>query len=586
LSSECFNSQYSEDRPEFTFDGVDQIRIKVELSGKTRGVMCWCLLCFPLVSTSSDGVLKTPDPPLIEEIEPLEAAPGDWVTVTGWNFDTITSIQLGDVEVKEFSLAPWPEGWINHFVFRVPSHARDGPLTVVTPFGEAVSEEIIRVRLVPPEAARFTPTSGPPGTRVTISGARLSEVNQVLLGAVEAQLFLSFLLDDIDFEVPLGAETGPITVISPHGAFTTEEVFAVTDLPAPTISSLFPMEGDAGTEFSINGRNFIGAINVRVNGISADYTLESNYHIRAKVPPGAMTGPIAVETSAGMGQSSALFRVVVPEASYFWPVTGTWGTSVIVRGDLSHLRGLLFNGTSAVFSTLPDAVRTSVPAGATTGPIIVRSHSGETATSDVFTIRSYLPVTIVSAPHTAVTDEAFEARFRVANESDFDVREVELIAEIPGTGLVMEAASSAGSFEVEANFVRWSLPELAAGGTVEIKLTLEGASSGWFPVKITAWCGTAIPSSGQEWTTAFIRLAPPGAGPVLFHERRGPFELVLFWPIELKDWRVEMSESPGISDSWEVLNLDPVESEEWNSVELIISPADRKFFRLFRRERD
>lgn len=70
------------------------------------------------------------------------------------------------------------------------------------------------------------------------------------------------------------------------------------------------------------------------------------------------------------------------------PAAGTVGSRVTILGNsLSGATAVSFNGTPAVFSTSPSAIRATVPAGATTG-IITVTLPGSTLTSKInFTVR-------------------------------------------------------------------------------------------------------------------------------------------------------------------------------------------------------
>jgi len=79
----------------------------------------------------------------------------------------------------------------------------------------------------PPTIERFTPTSGGPGTVVTIYGVSLIGATSVTFGTLPAASF--GVVDDhrIDATAPSGVRSGPITVTTAHGSATTSESFSV-----------------------------------------------------------------------------------------------------------------------------------------------------------------------------------------------------------------------------------------------------------------------------------------------------------------------------------------------------------------------
>jgi hypothetical protein len=79
---------------------------------------------------------------------------------------------------------------------------------------------------------------------------------------------------------------------------------------APTVSGFSPTSGPAGTMVSISGSNFEGAKGVAFGGRQAiDFHVDSPSTIRARVPAGAISGPIAVHGPNGSGESTNTFSV-------------------------------------------------------------------------------------------------------------------------------------------------------------------------------------------------------------------------------------------------------------------------------------
>jgi hypothetical protein len=90
----------------------------------------------------------------------------------------------------------------------------------------------------------------------------------------------------------------------------------------PNISSFTPASGPVGTQVTIAGANFVGTTDVQFNNAHAmSFTVDSATQIRAVVPTGATTGPIAVKNAAGTALSAASFTVATgaPLVSLFAP---------------------------------------------------------------------------------------------------------------------------------------------------------------------------------------------------------------------------------------------------------------------------
>jgi hypothetical protein len=76
----------------------------------------------------------------------------------------------------------------------------------------------------------------------------------------------------------------------------------------PFITSFSPTSGPAGTSVIINGKFLGDATDVKFNGIPAVFTTDlAGTSLIATVPADAATGPITVQTPAGIASSSGSF---------------------------------------------------------------------------------------------------------------------------------------------------------------------------------------------------------------------------------------------------------------------------------------
>ena len=82
-------------------------------------------------------------------------------------------------------------------------------------------------------------------------------------------------------------------------------------LPAPqsTVAAFTPASGAVGSTVLIRGDHFIGTTAVTINGVSATFKVLNTNFIRATVPSGATTGPIAVTNPGGKTISTQNFTV-------------------------------------------------------------------------------------------------------------------------------------------------------------------------------------------------------------------------------------------------------------------------------------
>jgi len=160
-----------------------------------------------------------------------------------------------------------------------------------------------------PAVSGFSPTSGSPGTSVTVSGSGFTGASSVTFNGT-ASTFSVNSDSQVTATVPAGATSGPIAVTTAAGTGTSSGSFTVTAAAAaPTITSISPTSGPVGTVVAITGSNLTGATSVKFGGVSASFTIASATRIDATVPSGARTGSITVTTPGGSATSSQSFRV-------------------------------------------------------------------------------------------------------------------------------------------------------------------------------------------------------------------------------------------------------------------------------------
>jgi hypothetical protein len=239
-----------------------------------------------------------------------------------------------------------------------------------------------------PTITSFTPTSGPVGASVTITGSAFIGATAVAFNGTNATSFTLDSETQITTTVPTGATTGPIAVTTPGGTTTSVSNFTVLSSPSPTITSFSPLSGGLGASVTINGHNLNGATSVRFGGASAQYTISSNGRkITAIVPVGATSGPIAVTTPVGTATSGGGFTVIpAPTIADFTPVSGPGGTSVTINGaNFTDATAVMFNGRNASFTVNASGtqITATVPRnGLKPGSIVISvTTPGGTATS-------------------------------------------------------------------------------------------------------------------------------------------------------------------------------------------------------------
>jgi hypothetical protein len=107
----------------------------------------------------------------------------------------------------------------------VPAGATSGPIAVTTSGGTGTSAGSFTV-VAAPVVTSFTPTSGPVGTVVTVSGTGFTGASSVTFDGTSAS-FLEVSDVELTATVPAGATTGPIAVTTGAGTGTSAGGFTV-----------------------------------------------------------------------------------------------------------------------------------------------------------------------------------------------------------------------------------------------------------------------------------------------------------------------------------------------------------------------
>lgn len=106
----------------------------------------------------------------------------------------------------------------------VPAGATTGVVKVTTPNGVLNSNTKFRVT---PLILSFTPSSGPVGTPVMITGSGLTQTTKVTFGGVTATSFTVNSDTLVTATLPTGAKTGKIVITTPGGTATSTATFTV-----------------------------------------------------------------------------------------------------------------------------------------------------------------------------------------------------------------------------------------------------------------------------------------------------------------------------------------------------------------------
>ena len=164
--------------------------------------------------------------PTISSFIPTAGAIGTSVSITGTNFCGTTAVMFNTTNATSFKVNS-----ATSITATVPTGATTGPIKVTTPGGTATSSTNFTV--VPaPTIISFTPTFGPVGTKVKITGTNFSgsgfTTTSVTFNGVTATTKTVDSATQITATVPSTATTGPIKITTPGGTATSATSFTVS----------------------------------------------------------------------------------------------------------------------------------------------------------------------------------------------------------------------------------------------------------------------------------------------------------------------------------------------------------------------
>ena len=362
---------------------------------------------------SKDGptpaLLEIPLVPRVTSISPNSGVTtgGGTVTINGQNLDGATAVYFGSTSAT--AVVAMNGSQVSAVV--PPESAGTVDVTVVTPLGTSAvvpGDQYTYVN-APPAVQLVTPSGGSiaGGTNVTIAGASFTGATSIEFGTVAA---ISFTIDsDLQITAVAPAEaagTVDVTVVTPTG---TSPVFhsltnngdQFTYSAPPTASYITPAGGPVGTPVAIIGTGFVSAPGITQvlfgTTPAPGFTVDSDTHISAVVPPVSGTVDVTIVTPAGTTATTGLMQYTVeaqPIVSGLSPASGplAGGTSLTITGSgFSGVGAVMFGSLPAAgFTVNSDTQITAVsPFGMGAGPVdvVVSSLAGLSATSpaDQFT---------------------------------------------------------------------------------------------------------------------------------------------------------------------------------------------------------
>lgn len=168
------------------------------------------------------------------------------------------------------------------------------------------------------------------------------------------------------------------------------------------IAGFTPPAGTIGTTVAIFGQGFSTTLAnnvVKFNGVPVAVLAATPNRLTVSVPAGATTGLISVSTASASVNSANAFVVlnnVLPTITNVTPLVGTAGTAVTITGtqfaassvaEHVYFSGLTDSASATVTpSSTTTQIATTVPVGASTGPVSVSTRYGTARSNDSFVV--------------------------------------------------------------------------------------------------------------------------------------------------------------------------------------------------------
>ena len=245
-------------QPQICFDWIGVITGTVmDISAQLKAVA-------PAICSPCGTAPISPGGPMITAISPNTGPTGIKATVTGSGFGATQGTSTITVNGVLMPVSSWS----------------DTSITVTIPSGATTGNVVVTVNGVPSNGVTFTvtgapsitslsPTSGPVGGNVTITGLNFGATqgtSTVTFNGTAATI-VSWSATSIVATVPAGATTGPV-IVKVAGVNSNSVTFTVT--AAPHINTLTPNAGAVGATVVVAGVNFggtQGTSTITLNGV-------------------------------------------------------------------------------------------------------------------------------------------------------------------------------------------------------------------------------------------------------------------------------------------------------------------------------
>lgn len=444
--------------------------------------------------TANDFLYVTPGAPTVSSVSPASGPVGQAVVILGTGFTGATAVQFDGINATSFTVSSPTR---IDAVAPAPGSS-NRPLTVdVTVTANAMTSTVTtnsKYTYAALTVASLTPSSGPAGTVVVITGTGFTTDATVEFNGIEADI-QSSTTTTITVVAPAVPGTVPFLtdVIVKVGLNSSQNT--VNDnfqYVGVTLTSLTPVAGPPGTVVTISGSGFRGTPTVKFGTTTATTVTEvSDTSLKVVAPPHA-AGKVDVTVQSGNVIAPAPADATKDDFTYtagvevtsVSPVKGptAGGNTVTITGSGFAPTGgatvtVLFGATPGTVVTVTSNTQLTVvaparPAGTISIKVTVNSVSNPDTDGDDYTYAD-LPVITSLTPSTSVAGQTTIVKI---------------------TGLHFTTASKVAFGNLESVFT------INAAGTEITAATPSAAAAGTVDVFVTNPAGTSVAGPQTQYT--------------------------------------------------------------------------------------
>ncbi len=344
--------------------------------------------------TTSATLTVLPLQASITNVTPVAGFAGTPITLTGEGFTGATAVSIGGVPVPNYTVN-------SDESITLTSGNSGGLVQVTTPVGTTSSSISFEVIIPPATITSFSPTSGGPGTVVTITGTNLTGASSVSFGNF-ATTNVSVNAAGTSLTATVGAEggTGLLSLLSQGALITSATPFTFVP-PMPSIASVSPAQARVGeqTTFTIQGANLLGIASATFGSQNGLVGSNTATQVLVTLTPNTV-GMFPISLVAGNNTVSSVginVLAALPVVVGISPTKARTNDVVTVIGsNFDGATALTLGGSAAqILSNNGSQITARVGSGAS-GSVAVTTPAG-TGSGSAFTFDASAPPPVITA---------------------------------------------------------------------------------------------------------------------------------------------------------------------------------------------